>query len=152
MADTARLGIDWGKARIGVAASGARTTFAYPVSTVGAGRDELRELAAIVEEYEPGIVYVGLPINLRGEYGPAAEFTIAKARGLSAAIPGIEVRLVDERLSTATASRSLAGAGKNTKAQRGIIDQAAAVEILQAALDSEERTGTAAGEPLESEA
>lgn len=151
MAERARLGIDWGKARIGVAAAGARTSFAYPVTTVAAGRDEVARLVAIVEEYEPGVVYVGLPINLRGEHGPAARFTVDKARQLAAAIAGIAVRLVDERMSTATATRSLASAGLGTRSQRGIIDQAAAVEILQAALDIEERTGSPAGEPLESE-
>lgn len=151
MADTARLGIDWGKARIGVAAAGARTTFAYPVATVAAGPAELRELTGIVDEYEPGVVYVGLPINLRGELGPAAEFVMTKARDLAVAIAPVEVRLVDERLSTAAASRSLGSAGRSTRSQRGIIDQAAAVEILQAALDAEARTGAPAGELVERE-
>lgn len=148
MPDSPRLGIDWGKARIGVAACGAHTSFAYPVSTVPAGREELTALAAIVAEYEPTVVYVGLPLNLRGEYGPAAQFVIEKAKGLAERITPVEVRLVDERMSTASASRSLGSVGRSTKAQRGIIDQAAAVEILQTALDVETRTGEPAGEPL----
>ncbi|SDL71488.1 Holliday junction resolvase RuvX [Tessaracoccus oleiagri] len=151
MPDSARLGVDWGKARIGIAAAGARTSFAYPVQTVTAGPAELGALRAVVEEYEPGIVYVGLPINLRGEYGPAAEFVIARARALADSIAPTEVRLVDERMSTAAASRSLGSAGRSTRSQRGIIDQAAAVEILQAALDAEARTGLPAGEVVERE-
>lgn len=150
MADRARLGIDWGKARIGVAASGARTSFAYPVETVPAGPQEFARLAEIVAEYEPGVVYVGLPVNLKGELGPAAQYVTDKARCLAERID-VPVRLVDERMSTAAASRNLGSVGRNTRSQRGIIDQAAAVEILQAALDAEERTGSPAGEPLESE-
>ncbi|RRD47958.1 Holliday junction resolvase RuvX [Tessaracoccus sp. OH4464_COT-324] len=148
MPDRARLAIDWGKARIGVAASAAHTSFAYPVATVAAGEDEFRELLALIEEHRPEVIYVGLPINLRGEHGPAAKFVVGKARALQIKLPDIPIRLVDERMSTAAASRSLGGAGKNTKAQRGIIDQAAAVEILRSALDGEERTGTIVGEAV----
>lgn len=61
------------------------------------------------------------------------------------------MRLVDERLSTASASRSLGAAGRATKRQRSVIDQAAAVEILQRALDVEERSGAPAGQPVETE-
>ncbi len=149
MPESPRLGIDWGKARIGVAACGARTTFAHPVATVPAGRDELAALQAIVEEYEPTVVYVGLPINLRGEFGPAAEFVGAKAAELATRIAPVEVRLVDERMSTASASRSLGSVGRSTRSQRAIIDQAAAMEILQSAIDAEGRTGEVAGEPIQ---
>ncbi|WP_296138887.1 Holliday junction resolvase RuvX [uncultured Tessaracoccus sp.] len=149
MPESPRLGIDWGKARIGVAACGARTTFAHPVATVPAGRDEFPALHAIVEEYEPTVVYVGLPINLRGEFGPAAEFVSAKAAELAARIAPVEVRLVDERMSTASASRSLGSVGRSTRSQRAIIDQAAAMEILQSAIDAEGRTGDVVGELIQ---
>lgn len=148
MPDRARLGIDWGKARIGVAACGAHTTFAHPVTTVRAGKTELDELAALVEEYGPGLVYVGLPLDLRGEWGPAAQFVEERARALAERLDGVEVRLVDERMSTASASRSLGSVGRNTKSQRGIIDQAAAVEILRSAVDMEVRQDAPAGVPL----
>ena len=151
MADSARLGIDWGKARIGVAACNAGTTFAYPVETVPAGPDEVSRLRAIVEEYQPGAVYVGLPLTLSGERGIAAEFIAAKAAALAAAISPTRVFLVDERMSTASASRSLGSAGRRVKQQRRVIDQAAAVEILQRAIDSEERDGAHSGEPVETE-
>lgn len=146
-----RLGIDWGKARIGVAASNRGTTLAYPVETVQAGSQALARIAALVAEYEPGIVYVGLPITLAGERSFAAEWVLERAGELGSVIePGL-IRLVDERMSTASASRTLGAVGKRAKQQRSIIDQAAAVEILQRALDAEARTGSVAGEPLEEE-
>ncbi|MBK7821183.1 MAG: Holliday junction resolvase RuvX [Tessaracoccus sp.] len=152
MADTVRLGLDWGKARIGVAAANEGTSFAYPVETVQAGPDELRRLAAIVAEYEPGLIYVGLPLTLSGERALAAEYVLAKAAALAGAVAPIPVRLVDERMSTVSASRSLGSAGRRAKQQRQVIDQAAAVDILQRALDLEERVGTPAGEPAPREA
>lgn len=151
MADTVRLGIDWGKARIGVAACNAGTTFAYPVETVPAGPDELTRLRAIVEEYGPGVVYVGLPLTLAGERGFAADFALEKATALAEAISPTRVRLIDERMSTASASRNLGAAGRRVKQQRSIIDQAAAVEILQRAVDAESRDGGPAGIALAAE-
>lgn len=145
MPDSPRLGIDWGKARIGVAASNAGTSFAYPVETVQASPDEQRRLVALVEEYRPGVVYVGLPLTLSGERGIAAGFVEEKAAALAEAIAPVEVRLIDERMSTVTASRSLGSAGRRARQQRQVIDQAAAVEILQRALDVEDREEAAAG-------
>lgn len=146
MADAPRLGIDWGKARIGVSAANAGTSFAYPVETVQAGPREQDRLVELVAEYTPTLVYVGLPLTLAGERGIAAEFIEAKAASLAAAIAPVEVRLVDERMSTASASRNLGRAGRSAKKQRQIIDQAAAVEILQTALDAEERDGAPVGQ------
>jgi len=151
VADGARLGIDWGKARIGVSASNRGTTFAYPVETVAAGPDEQRRLAALVEEHGAGVVYVGLPLTLSGERGIAADFVEARAVALAAAVAPAEVRLVDERMSTVSASRSLGSAGRRSRQQRGVIDQAAAVEILQRALDAEEREGGPVGERVTKE-
>lgn len=151
MPDGARIGIDWGKARIGVAASNPRTSFAFPVETVQAGRDELTRLAALVEEYAPELIYVGLPLTLAGERAQAAVFVLERATALAAAVAPIPVRLVDERMSTASASRSLGSAGRRAKQQRSVIDQAAAVEILQRAIDAESRDGAPAGEPAPKE-
>ncbi len=145
MADAPRLGIDWGKARIGVAAANAGTTFAYPVETVQAGPDEARRLVALVEEYRAEVVYIGLPLTLAGERGIAAQYIEEKSAALAALIAPVPVRLVDERMSTVSASRSLGSAGRKAKQQRKVIDQAAAVEILQRALDAEERDGAPVG-------
>lgn len=143
-----RLGIDWGKARIGVAACNRGTTLAYPVETVPAGAEELQRLVALVGEYEPGAIYVGLPLTLAGERQQAAQFTTAKAVALAELVAPLPVRLIDERMSTASASRTLSGAGHRVKQQRRIIDQAAAVEILQRAIEWEERTRSLAGESV----
>ncbi len=144
-----RLAIDWGKARIGVAASNRGTTLAFPVETVPAGVQELQRIVALVAEYEPGAIYVGLPLTLKGERRQAAEFTTAKAVELATLVAPLPVRLIDERMSTASASRTLTGAGHRIKQQRRIIDQAAAVEILQRAIEWETRTASLAGEPVE---
>ncbi|MHA6511785.1 Holliday junction resolvase RuvX [Tessaracoccus sp. Z1128] len=151
MPESARLGIDWGKARIGVAASNRGTTFAYPVETVPAGAGELARLGALVAEYQPGVIYVGLPLTLSGERAIAAQHVLARAAALAAVVAPVPVRLVDERMSTVAASRSLGSAGRRTKQQRSVIDQAAAVEILQRAIDGEERGGAPVGEPAPKE-
>ena len=77
------MGVDWGKARIGVAASNAGTSLAYPVETVAAGAQELQRLAALAAEYEPGAIYVGLPLTLSGERQQAAQFVTARAEALA---------------------------------------------------------------------
>lgn len=142
-----RLAIDWGKARIGVAACNRGTTLCYPVETVQGGAREFLRLLELVEEYGPGAIYVGLPLTLAGERRQAAEFTTAKAERLAVMVAPIPVRLIDERMSTASASRTLGAAGHRVKQQRRIIDQAAAVEILQRAIEWETRTASLAGEP-----
>ena len=151
MADGSRLAIDWGKARIGVAASHSGTSFAYPVETVAAGPDEMRRLTELVDQIAPAVVYVGYPLTLSGEQAIAAGYVAGKARRLAKRIAPVPVRLVDERLSTASASRSLGAAGRSARGQRSVIDQAAAVEILQRALDVENRTASPAGQPIETE-
>ncbi len=143
-----RLALDWGKVRIGVAASNRGTTLAYPVTTVPAGSRELQQIASVVEEYEPGAIYVGLPLTLRGERKQAAVFATDKATKLAALVSPVPVRLIDERMSTAAASRTLSGAGHRIKQQRRIIDQAAAVEILERAIEWETRTSSLAGESV----
>lgn len=144
--DGGRLAIDWGKARIGVAACNRGTSLAYPVETVQAGAREFIRIVELVEEYEPAAIYVGLPLTLAGERRQAAEFTTDKAVRLAALVAPLPVRLIDERMSTASASRTLGAAGHRAKQQRRIIDQAAAVEILQRAIEWETRMASLAGE------
>ena len=142
------MAIDWGKARIGIAASNRGTTLCYPVETVQAGSREFTRIVELVEEYSPGAIYVGLPLTLAGERRQAAEFTLEKAERLAALVAPLPVRLVDERMSTASAARSLGAAGHRAKQQRRIIDQAAAVEILQRAIEWEAHTSSLAGEAV----
>lgn len=132
-----RLALDWGKARIGVAACDREGVLAYPVETV-ATSEAARRLPQLVAEYEPAEIVLGLPVDLRGERGLAAQHVLDQARQV-APLLAVPIRLVDERLSTVSASRRLGQAGKNSRAQRQLIDQAAAVEILNSALDAERR-------------
>jgi putative holliday junction resolvase len=141
-----RLALDWGKARIGVAASDRDAVLAYPVQTVPAGPGAIAAVVALVAEYEPIELVLGLPRNLAGEDGPAAVWMREIAGQLAEAIPDLPLRLVDERMTTAAASRQLAGAGRNTRKQRQVIDQAAAVALLETALQQERNTGRPAGE------
>lgn len=135
-----RLAVDVGDARIGVASCDPDGILATPVETVP-GRDvpaAHRRLAALVEEYEPIEVVVGLPRSLKGGEGPAAVKVRGFAQELARAIAPVPVRLVDERMSTVTAAQGMRASGVRSKKGRAVIDQAAAVVILQSALG---RTG-----------
>lgn len=143
-----RLALDWGATRIGVAACDPAGLLAYPVQTVAAGTSALDVLGRLVAEYRPIEVLVGLPRTLAGTEGQAAANVRAQAVAFAAVVPGIPVRLVDERLTTVAASRRLQAAGRSTRRQRAVIDQAAAVALLEQALDHERATGRPLGEPL----
>ena len=118
---------------------------AYPLDTVPAGANELARLAELVAEHEPIEVLVGLPRSLSGGEGPAAVKARERAARLAARLP-VPVRLVDERLTTVTASQQLRASGKKAKQQRSLIDAAAAAAILEHALAIERSGGTPPGE------
>lgn len=143
-----RIGVDVGSVRVGVAACDPAGLIATPVQTLRRGRGDLAALAAVVQEREALEVVVGLPVTLRGGHGPAAQEAERYARELARQVP-CPVRLVDERLSTVGAQRDLRASGVDTRRGRGVVDQAAAVIILQAALDAERVTGTAPGRVIE---
>jgi putative Holliday junction resolvase len=140
-----RLALDWGDARIGVAACDREAVLPYPVKAVRAGQREIAELVATVAEYQPIEVLVGLPRSLSGGEGPAAAKARDRAARLAEAI-AVPVRLVDERLTTVTAARRLTEGGKRAREQRQLIDAAAAVTILEQALAVEQSQGEAPGE------
>lgn len=136
-----RIGIDVGSVRIGVASSDPGGVLATPVETVsrskakGSASADVVRVAAIVEEYEAVEVVIGLPRTLRGESGSAVKAAEGFARALAKQIPGVPIRMSDERLTTVSATRSLRESGVRAKNQRSVIDQAAAVAILQGWLD-----------------
>ncbi|MGH3639651.1 MAG: Holliday junction resolvase RuvX [Mycobacterium sp.] len=135
-----RLGVDVGTVRIGVATSDPDGILATPVETVsrdgkGAGGKHIRRLSQIAADLEVVEVVVGLPRTLADRTGPSALDAIAVADALAARIDPVPVRLCDERLTTVTAQRSLREAGVRAKGQKSMIDQAAAVGILQNWLD-----------------
>ncbi|MFF8833007.1 Holliday junction resolvase RuvX [Streptomyces sp. NPDC015131] len=146
-----RLAIDVGDARIGVASCDPDGVLATPVETVP-GRDvpaAHRRLRQIADEYEPIEVVVGLPRSLSGGEGPAAVKVRAFAQELARGVSPVPVRLVDERMTTVTAGQGLRASGVKSKKGRSVIDQAAAVIILQNALESERVSGNPPGESVE---
>ncbi|MFD7550859.1 Holliday junction resolvase RuvX [Streptomyces sp. NPDC059816] len=146
-----RLAIDVGDARIGVASCDPDGILATPVETVP-GRDvpaAHRRLRQLVDEYEPIEVVVGLPRSLRGGEGPAAAKVRTFVGRLATTIAPVPVRLVDERMTTITASQGLRASGVTSRKGRSVIDQVAAVVILQNALESERASGEAPGEGVE---
>lgn len=141
-----RLGLDPGDARIGVARSDPTGFLATPVETVRRGRGDLAHIARLVRDEEALEVVVGLPRSLSGGEGPAAAKTRDFARRLAARVAPVVVRLQDERLTTVSAEAMLRDRGKKGAERRAVVDQAAAVLILQHALDSERATGRPPGE------
>jgi putative Holliday junction resolvase len=148
-----RLGIDPGDARIGVARSDPSGFLATPVETVRRGKGDLGRIASILAEEDASStvveVVVGLPRSLSGGEGPAAVKVREFARSLARRVAPVPVRLVDERMTTVSAEAMLRDRGRKGGKRRAVVDQAAAVLILQHALDTERATGTAPGEIVE---
>ena len=136
------LGIDHGDARIGLAVSDDLGMLAHPLETIAIKEvtDPLSRIATIVERDKIGTIVLGLPRNMDGSYGPAAEKVRAFAEQLRARVP-CEVKMWDERLTSVAAQRSLHEAGRNVKKSREVIDQVAAQLILQGWLDSQAMLG-----------
>lgn len=148
-----RLGVDPGDARIGVARSDPTGFLATPVETVKRGRGDLARLRAILTEIEAesevAEVVVGLPRSLKGGENPATAKVRDFAAALARTVAPVPVRLVDERLTTVSAEAMLRDRGRKGQDRRSVVDQAAAVLILQHALDTERSSGRAPGEVVE---
>lgn len=146
-----RLGVDVGDVRVGVARSDPAGLLATPVETVrrdGEDAPVATRIAALVAEHDAVEVVLGLPRSLSGREGPAAAKARAFAGRLASAVAPVPVRLVDERLSTVSAEAALRAGGRKVSRRRAVVDQAAAVVILQNALDTERSTGVAPGETV----
>lgn len=134
-----RLAVDPGSVRVGLAISDPDGILATPLETVSRDRklgSDLDQIAAIVADREIVEVVVGRPTGLSGKSGPAAEVADLYAEQLRLRLASVPVVRQDERLSTVTATRHLRDSGVRGKKQRSVIDQAAAVVILQQWLDS----------------
>lgn len=140
-----RIGVDVGRARIGVARSDVDGMLAVPAGTIRRGKGDVAQLVGSGDELGAIEFVVGLPLALSGAETVSTEDARAFARALAAA-SGRPVRLVDERLSTVSAQRSLHAAGKDVRRSRPVIDQVAATIILQNALDTERSSGRPPGE------
>lgn len=140
-----RIGLDPGSARIGVAVSDPDAILASPRDAIAA--DDEDGLIALVRETHPVEVIVGLPTGLSGQEGPSAARVRAWATRLAGQID-VQVRLVDERLSTVQAQRAYRDQGRSTRDTRALIDSSAAAVLLQFVMDSERTRGEAPGEVL----
>ncbi|MFK4836757.1 Holliday junction resolvase RuvX [Microbacterium sp. ZW T2_14] len=145
-----RLGIDVGKARVGVATCDPDGLLATPVETVPRNDASVARITALAEEYSAVELLVGLPMNLRGEDTASTQDARDFAAALAAA-SALPVRLVDERLSTVSAHAALRSSGRSQRSSRSIVDQVAAVVLLQQALDVEKSTGRPPGTPVPQE-
>ena len=143
------VGIDLGQRRIGVAVSDGAGRVAVPHGTVERSGDPDRDraaLAALVQELGAEAVVIGLPLSLDGGVGPAAQAAEAEAAAL-ADVLGVPVDLVDERLTTVSAHRSLARAGVRSRSRRRVVDQVAAAVLLQSWLDGHPDVPGVSSEP-----
>lgn len=140
----ARLGIDVGKARVGVARCDPDGLLAVPVETVARSEASAARIAEIAVEHDAMELLVGLPVSLSGNETSSTDDARVFAAELAAAT-GLPVRLVDERLSTVSAHAALRDSGRSQRSSRRIVDQVAAVVLLQQAIDVEKSTGIPAG-------
>jgi putative Holliday junction resolvase len=132
-----RIAFDYGDARIGVAASDQDSILVSPITTLtSSSRSLLKEIVEILEEINPIAIYVGKPTNLNGVDSTATSKVLNFVEDLKE-ITEIPITLVDERMSTVSASRSLREAGLDSKKSKSIIDMAAAVGILEFAITIE---------------
>ena len=133
-----RLGIDVGAVRVGVALSDPDGVLATPLLTVArdvARGTDLDVLAQLVDEHAVVGIVVGLPRTLAGREGPAAAAARAAGAALAARVP-VPVSFADERLTTVVATRQMRESGRKGRRQRAVVDQVAAVAILQGWLDA----------------
>ena len=134
-----RIAFDYGDVRIGVATSDADSIICSPFTTLkSSDKSLLNSISEIFLEIQPIQIFVGRPVQLSGKNGAATEKAVAFADVLRG-ITEIEVIMIDERLSTVSAARSLREAGKSAKDSKDSIDMAAAVGILEFAIDLEKR-------------
>lgn len=133
------LGIDYGDSRIGVAKSDPFGWTAQAVETIkwsGNLDKPLQRIVQLVKEYNTEKIVVGFPKNMNGSVGPRGEKTLEFIDRLTNKIPNVEIIKWDERLTTMAANRTMHELGVKTSKKKGIVDQIAAVYILQGYLDS----------------
>ena len=128
------LGLDFGRARIGVAISDELQMLAHPLETIPASEEPASRVAEIVREKQVDHVVAGIPRQMNGQIGTAATEVLEFVEKLRAILP-CPVVTWDERLTTVAAHRALRDAGKKTRQTRGYVDQVAAQMILQTYLD-----------------
>jgi len=129
------IGLDWGEARIGVAVSDPLGITAQALCTLENNDKFIGKLKVLIGQYGAAEIVIGLPKNMKGEAGVAAEKTMSFYNEISSLIP-LKITLWDERLSTKMAQRYLEVSGASRKKQKSFIDAATAGIILQGYMDS----------------
>ncbi|QQR89631.1 MAG: Holliday junction resolvase RuvX [Myxococcales bacterium] len=129
------LGIDYGSKRVGLALA-ENAELVLPLKTLARGKNFWEELKTCIFDYEVDVVVLGLPLNMDGSEGDAAKRTRIFSDELQKHI-NVQVMLWDERLSSVEAHDRLDQAGFSSKKQRQVVDQMAAVIILQSFLDGQ---------------
>jgi putative Holliday junction resolvase len=143
-----RFALDYGTVRLGIAKSDPETKVALPFTTLSVSENLVSELVQLINESQVGCVYLGLPLNLKGEVTKSAKAALDLAADLIDQLKDVPVRMIDERFTSKTANQKLQGAGLTTRETKGLVDQAAALTLLTHALEIEERTGSLAGTPI----
>jgi putative Holliday junction resolvase len=134
-----RIAFDYGDVRIGVAVSDPDSILSSPLTTLKAtDKSLLNQISEILADIEPVAIYVGRPALLSGNDGSATEKATQFGAVLST-ITQVPIEMIDERMSTVSAARNLREAGRNAKDSKAAIDMAAAVAILDFALEIEKR-------------
>ncbi|MEC7225193.1 MAG: Holliday junction resolvase RuvX [Verrucomicrobiota bacterium] len=130
------IGIDYGEVRIGVSCSDDLGMFAHPLETIHVKKiDPIKRIIEIAEEKKIQAVVIGMPRNLDGSYGSAAKKVESFLKKIKTVLPEVQVFEQDERFTTTVAQKKLQDTGHTVKSSRQIIDEVAAVEILQSFLD-----------------
>jgi putative transcription antitermination factor YqgF len=147
-----RMALDVGSVRIGVARSDPDGIMAVPLLTIAQSETAVSEALEVATEFHAAVIYVGKPVNLKGDSTASTQMAIEFAHSLESSVQenalDIEVRLIDERLSTVSANSAMQSAGRSQRQSRQVIDQAAAVVILEHALASEKSAGSFVGTPV----
>lgn len=149
-----RIAVDVGLARVGVARTDSEGIMALPVATFTREKDDFKGVLELLETYQVLEIYVGLPLNMDGSEGKSAKGARRWATRLQRMIQknfygfGPEIRMIDERLTTVTAHQQLSAAGRREINHRAVVDQQAAVIILESALARERQVGEIPGVPV----
>ncbi len=140
-----RIAVDVGQVRVGIAKSDSAGILASPVGTYIREKNDFSGVFSLLKNQEVLEIYVGLPLNMDGTQGKSVQMAQRWARRIARKVAPIPVRMIDERLSSASAHRILQDAGRATITHRAVVDQVAAVIILEQALEYERLTGKIPG-------
>lgn len=140
-----RIAVDVGKVRVGIAASDSEGILATPVATATRGKNDIAIVLRLAREKHILEIYIGYPLNMDGSVGSSAKAALSWARKIQRRLPDISVRMIDERLTSVLAHRQLHEAGRAEITHRAVVDQVAAVNILESALETERTSGRVPG-------